>query len=172
MLFRLPGEAQKIDRLMEKFAERYLKCNPGSFKSADVAYVLSYSMILLNTDLHNPQVKQKMTKDAFLKNNRGINDGGDLPDEVLGATYDRILANEIRMRVRVAIGTVGEVTAKHLLQETVCCKICAEALLVLWMCWSSWSPAASTAGIRSLLVVSRLFELWDPVPSSELCFKL
>lgn len=26
--FRLPGEAQKIDRLMEKFAARYCECNP------------------------------------------------------------------------------------------------------------------------------------------------
>lgn len=26
--FRLPGEAQKIDRLMEKFASRFLDCNP------------------------------------------------------------------------------------------------------------------------------------------------
>ena len=26
--FRLPGEAQKIDRLMEKFAARYCQCNP------------------------------------------------------------------------------------------------------------------------------------------------
>ena len=54
--FRLPGEAQKIDRLMEKFAERYVKCNGSSFKSADVAYVLAYSVIMLNTDAHNPQV--------------------------------------------------------------------------------------------------------------------
>ena len=28
--FRLPGEAQKIDRLMEKFAERYHVCNAGA----------------------------------------------------------------------------------------------------------------------------------------------
>jgi brefeldin A-inhibited guanine nucleotide-exchange protein len=54
---RLPGEAQKIDRLMEKFAERYVKCNANSFKSADVAYVLAYSVIMLNTDAHNPQVR-------------------------------------------------------------------------------------------------------------------
>lgn len=47
---------------MEKFAERFVRCNPGSFKSADVAYVLAYSVIMLNTDLHNPQVKNKMTK--------------------------------------------------------------------------------------------------------------
>lgn len=25
--FRLPGEAQKIDRLMEKYAARYVECN-------------------------------------------------------------------------------------------------------------------------------------------------
>ena len=61
--FRLPGEAQKIDRLMEKFAERYVRCNPESvFSKADVAYVLAYSVVMLNTDAHNPQVKTKMTK--------------------------------------------------------------------------------------------------------------
>ena len=27
--FHLPGEAQKIDRIMELFAARYLDCNPG-----------------------------------------------------------------------------------------------------------------------------------------------
>lgn len=26
--FRLPGEAQKIDRIMESFAKRYCYCNP------------------------------------------------------------------------------------------------------------------------------------------------
>ncbi len=62
--FRLPGEAQKIDRLMEKFAERFVSCNPDAFKSADVAYVLAYSVILLNTDAHNAQVKNKMSKQA------------------------------------------------------------------------------------------------------------
>lgn len=58
--FRLPGEAQKIDRIMEKFAERYCKCNPKAFTSADTAYVLAYSVILLNTDAHNPMVKNKV----------------------------------------------------------------------------------------------------------------
>lgn len=62
--FRLPGEAQKIDRLMEKFAERFVHCNPDTFKSADVAYVLAYSVIMLNTDAHNPGVKNKMSKEV------------------------------------------------------------------------------------------------------------
>ena len=65
--FRLPGEAQKIDRIMEKFAERYTVCNPGTFPSADTAYVLAFSVIMLNTDAHNPMVKKKMTREAFIR---------------------------------------------------------------------------------------------------------
>ncbi|WIA22572.1 hypothetical protein OEZ86_009559 [Tetradesmus obliquus] len=96
--FRLPGEAQKIDRLMEKFAERFVSCNPGSFKSADVAYVLAYSVIMLNTDAHNPQVKKKMSAEDFLKNNRGINDGADLAPEFMRSLYERIVCNEIQIK--------------------------------------------------------------------------
>lgn len=58
--FRLPGEAQKIDRMMEKFASRYFEYNPTQrvFASADAAYVLAYSIILLTTDLHSAQVRE------------------------------------------------------------------------------------------------------------------
>ncbi|KAG9445348.1 hypothetical protein H6P81_016688 [Aristolochia fimbriata] len=96
--FRLPGEAQKIDRIMEKFAERYCKCNPKVFTSADTAYVLAYSVILLNTDSHNPMVKNKMKVEDFIKNNRGIDDGKDLPEEYLKSLYERISKNEIKMK--------------------------------------------------------------------------
>jgi brefeldin A-inhibited guanine nucleotide-exchange protein len=48
----LSGEAQQIDRMMEKFAEQYCKLNPTRFTSADTAYVLAYSVIMLNTDAH------------------------------------------------------------------------------------------------------------------------
>ncbi|KAK4774968.1 hypothetical protein SAY86_009903 [Trapa natans] len=95
--FRLPGEAQKIDRIMEKFAERYCKCNPNSFTSADTAYVLAYSVIMLNTDAHNSMVKDKMSKADFIRNNRGIDDGKDLAEEFLSTLYDQIVKNEIKM---------------------------------------------------------------------------
>ncbi|GJY92991.1 brefeldin A-inhibited guanine nucleotide-exchange protein 5 [Tanacetum coccineum] len=52
--FRLPGEAQKIDRIMENFADRYRAENPGLFKNADTAYAYAYAIIMLNTDAHNP----------------------------------------------------------------------------------------------------------------------
>ncbi|KAK5691286.1 guanine nucleotide exchange protein for ADP-robosylation factor, partial [Elasticomyces elasticus] len=94
--FRLPGEAQKIDRFMLKFAERYVTQNPNAFANADTAYVLSYSVILLNTDQHSSKMKgPRMTKEDFIKNNRGINDNQDLPPEYLGSIYDEISSNEI-----------------------------------------------------------------------------
>ena len=96
--FRLPGEAQKIDRMMEKFAEQYHRHNPGRFSSADTAYVLAYSVIMLNTDAHNPGVKVRMTKEDFFKNNRGIDDGKDIDSAFMGEIYDRITKNEIKMK--------------------------------------------------------------------------
>ncbi|KAI5368136.1 Putative Sec7 domain, mon2, dimerization and cyclophilin-binding domain, Sec7 domain superfamily [Septoria linicola] len=93
--FRLPGEAQKIDRLMLKFAERYLSGNPAAFANADTAYVLAYSVIMLNTDQHSAQVKKRMTVEDFIKNNRGINDNADLPNEYLQGIFDEIAHNEI-----------------------------------------------------------------------------
>jgi len=95
--FRLPGEAQKIDRFMLKFAERYISGNPNAFANADTAYVLAYSVIMLNTDQHSSKLKGKtrMTPDDFVKNNRGINDSADLPEEYLLAIYEEIRTNEI-----------------------------------------------------------------------------
>jgi brefeldin A-inhibited guanine nucleotide-exchange protein len=93
--FRLPGEAQKIDRFMLKFAERYITGNPKAFANADTAYVLAYSVIMLNTDQHSLNVKSRMTPEDFIKNNRGINDNADLPDDYLRGIFDEIRLNEI-----------------------------------------------------------------------------
>ena len=54
--FRLPGEAQKINRVMESFGARYHMQCPDLFKNPDVVYILAYSTIMLNTDQHNSQV--------------------------------------------------------------------------------------------------------------------
>lgn len=83
--FRLPGEAQKIDRMMECFAKRYCDCQGENniFTNSDTCYVLSFAIIMLNTSLHNPSVKEKPTIDQFIAMNRGINQGKDLPRELL-----------------------------------------------------------------------------------------
>ena len=55
--FRLPGEAQKINRIMESFGRHYYEQGQGVFANADAVYVLAYSVIILNTDQHNNQVR-------------------------------------------------------------------------------------------------------------------
>lgn len=99
--FRLPGEAQKIDRLMEKFAARYCETNPNNklFHSADVAYVLSYSIIILTTDLHSPQIKNRMTKEQYIRMNQPTDSKEKgLPEEFLSQIYDEIASSEIKVK--------------------------------------------------------------------------
>jgi len=88
--FTLPGEAQKIDRIMESFAIRYCECNNGIFINTDTCYIVSFAVIMLNTTLHNPCVKHKTTLDEFVKMNRGIDNGADLPTNLLQSLYESI----------------------------------------------------------------------------------
>lgn len=49
----------------------------------DTCYILSFAIIMLNTSLHNPNVKDKPSVERFISMNRGINEGGDLPEDLL-----------------------------------------------------------------------------------------
>lgn len=138
----MPGEAQKIDRIVEAFADAFFVANSknnhtsaeeapsaaeavkdGSggninssistgnsstssidinssnyvFASASTAHILSFSVIMLNTDAHSPNMraKERMSKEQFVRNNRGIDDGKDLPRPMLEAIYDDITKNEV-----------------------------------------------------------------------------
>ncbi|WOH07868.1 hypothetical protein DCAR_0727302 [Daucus carota subsp. sativus] len=96
--FRLPGEAQKIDRIMEKFAERYCADNPSLFKNADTAYVLAYAVIMLNSDAHNPMVWHKLSKTDFIQMNTSNDAEECAPTELLAEIYDSVVNEEIKMK--------------------------------------------------------------------------
>ncbi|KAG0364805.1 hypothetical protein BGZ54_007132 [Gamsiella multidivaricata] len=67
----LKGETQEVDRILEGFAQRFIDCNPQSvFGSKDVVHAITYSILLLNTDLHVVQQSSssKMSRSAFVKN--------------------------------------------------------------------------------------------------------
>ncbi|XP_047333224.1 ARF guanine-nucleotide exchange factor GNOM [Impatiens glandulifera] len=102
--FRLPGESQKIQRVLEAFSERYYEQSPLILANKDAALLLSYSLIMLNTDQHNVQVKKKMTEEDFIRNNRHINGGNDLPREFLIELYHSICRNEIRTTPEQGMG--------------------------------------------------------------------
>ncbi|PNY13876.1 pattern formation protein EMB30-like [Trifolium pratense] len=94
--FRLPGESQKIQRVLEAFSDRFYDYSSSDlFASKDTVLILCYSLIMLNTDQHNPQVKKKMTEEEFIRNNRAINQGQDLPREYLSELFQSISTNAI-----------------------------------------------------------------------------
>lgn len=57
--------------------------NALSALMTDTCYILSFAIIMLNTSLHNPNVKDKTSLERFISMNRGINNGEDLPNELL-----------------------------------------------------------------------------------------
>lgn len=118
--FRLPGEAQKIDRIMEKFAERYYLQNKETFASADMAFILAFSTIMLQTNLHNPAIKddKRMTKEQFVRQNKGISADGELPEEMLLEIYERIAAAPISMTQDVSRRIKKEEVAQFIVFQT------------------------------------------------------
>uniref|UniRef100_A0A4W3ID69 IQ motif and Sec7 domain ArfGEF 1 n=1 Tax=Callorhinchus milii TaxID=7868 RepID=A0A4W3ID69_CALMI len=98
---RVQGEAQKVERLIEAFSQRYCICNSGvvrQFQNPDTIFILAFAIILLNTDMYSPNVKpeRKMKLEDFVKNLRGVDDGEDIPREMLIGIYERIRKRELK----------------------------------------------------------------------------
>nr|CDS34195.1 golgi specific brefeldin a resistance guanine [Hymenolepis microstoma] len=98
--FRIPGEAPLIQHLMESFAEQWFKANDGPFFNSDAAFTLSYAILMLNTDQHNPNSRRQnipMTCADFKKNLKGMNGGGEFDPSLIEAIYESIRNREIVM---------------------------------------------------------------------------
>ncbi|KAI8504278.1 IQ motif and S7 domain-containing protein 1 [Branchiostoma belcheri] len=124
---RVQGEAQKVERLIEAFSQRYCICNPSvvhQFNHPDTIFILAFAIIMLNTDLHNPNIKRerKMKQENFVENLKGLSGvkgsletkspisppalsepvkpgvdaGGDIPREILVGIYERISKSELK----------------------------------------------------------------------------
>lgn len=67
--FRLPGEGQIIDRMMQAFANHYHSSNPSVLPNADIIHLMAYAIVLLNTSLHNKAVSKssRMSVDDFIR---------------------------------------------------------------------------------------------------------
>ncbi|KAL0483581.1 brefeldin A-inhibited guanine nucleotide-exchange protein [Acrasis kona] len=98
---RLPGEAQMIDRTLVSFASGYYGENQDDvFANADAVYVFAYAIIMLNVELHSPQLnfRSRMTVEQFINNNAGTNDGSDLSPEFQAEMYNNVKNCEIVMK--------------------------------------------------------------------------
>lgn len=105
--FRLPGEAQKIDRFVEVFVKAFWQDNQGTdccpFRHPDTVHLLAYAAILLNTDLHRANTdktkNKKMTKEQFLSNLKDTDQGHNIDKEYLSRIYENIKAQPIELAV-------------------------------------------------------------------------
>lgn len=145
---RLPGEAQKIERFVDCFAQRYVQCqqqqatnltssnivhaiqltnqnqhqlpptptqkqnqspkqsnqsNQSNYKnnltllSKDEIFILTFAIIMLNTDLHSPSLKptSRMSASQFVHNLRGVFKSQMISESDLIEIYERVKANQI-----------------------------------------------------------------------------
>ncbi|KAL1020560.1 hypothetical protein UPYG_G00001690 [Umbra pygmaea] len=131
---KVQGEAQKVERLIEAFSQRYCVCNPvliRQFQNPDTIFILAFAIILLNTDMYSPNVKpeRKMKMDDFIKNLRGVDNGQDIPRDLLVGIYQRIEKWELRTNddhvsqvqavERVVVGKKPVLSLPH--RRLVCC---------------------------------------------------
>ncbi|XP_042159529.1 IQ motif and SEC7 domain-containing protein 1-like [Oncorhynchus tshawytscha] len=131
---KVQGEAQKVERLIEAFSQRYCVSNPvliRQFRNPDTIFILAFAIILLNTDMYSPNVKpeRKMKLEDFIKNLRGVDNGQDIPRDLLIGIYHRIEKWELRTNddhvsqvqavERVLVGKKPVLSLSH--RRLVCC---------------------------------------------------
>ncbi|CAP39464.2 Protein CBR-GRP-1 [Caenorhabditis briggsae] len=106
--FRLPGESQKINRILEKFAEIYALQNP-SYGNADQAHTVAYSCIMVNTLLHNPNVKDKPTLEKYIEMNEQLLESGAITIEQLTEVYESVSITQFKIPDEVSPTGKGSV---------------------------------------------------------------
>ncbi|KAJ3050187.1 hypothetical protein HK097_008837 [Rhizophlyctis rosea] len=92
--FLLPNESQEIDRVLKSFANKYAADNPGLFPDPDEAHGLSFAIVLLNTDQHNPNSKRRMTAQQFINNARPVCPA--ISPEILEIIHENIRAEPLQ----------------------------------------------------------------------------
>jgi len=148
--FRLPGESALIERILTVFSEKYCaNSTPKGVADKDAVYILTYAIIMLNTDQHSPKVKSqnRMSHDQFAKNLRGVNGNGDFAPEYLQGIYDSIKTNEIILPDEHDNKQAFDYAWKELLLNTKSggeLVICETNLFDADMFGATWKPVIAT----------------------------
>ena len=94
--FTLTGEQCHIYNFICSFATKWYNDNKDQskdsfyFRSDEEVISFAYSIMLLNTDLHNPNITNHITLEGFLKNNVSSNLFKDVPNEYMVNIFNRI----------------------------------------------------------------------------------
>ena len=97
-----PGEAQQIEHINAEFSDQYVRQNPDVFSNPGNVEFMGYAIMMLNTDLHNPNIEEKrrMQLNQFIRNTRSPDTESDpaCSEEACTKIYRRIKANEIKLK--------------------------------------------------------------------------
>ncbi|OIR57575.1 MAG: Sec7 domain-containing protein [Amphiamblys sp. WSBS2006] len=85
----ISGESQQIDRVIMSFSNVYVAAQ-SEIETLDAVFPLGFSIMMLNTDLHNTNVKKKMSLPEYIKNLRGLNGEKDFSPTLLEKIYSAI----------------------------------------------------------------------------------
>jgi hypothetical protein len=120
------------------------------FRSLDACYVVVTSIVLLNVDMYNPNVKEarRMTIDQYVNNLRGQNAKENFPPEFLRGIYTAIRASEIR------------IAEEHMQSGTA--EIPQSSWQTLWTKQQAYTaPDSVTPSTTVTLKAGELFGLYD-----------
>jgi hypothetical protein len=97
-----PGESQQIERINKEFADRYVRQNPTVFHNPGNVEFMGFAIMMLNTDLHNPNIEEKrrMRVEQFIRNTRSPDTESDpaCSPEACTEIYHRIASEEIKLK--------------------------------------------------------------------------
>ncbi|KAG5518758.1 hypothetical protein PMAC_002729 [Pneumocystis sp. 'macacae'] len=157
--FRLPGESQQIERILEKFANKYYETNSIEIETADAAFVLAYSITMLNVDLHNTQVKKRMTIEEYTKNMRNLNNNKDFNPEYLKAIYEAIRTSEIIVPDEHNSQLGFEYTWRKLTELSVNdeFRICNTSIYDQYIFKATWKPIIGSLSYAFILTMNDIF---------------
>lgn len=93
--FTIPGESQIVDRIIDSFSKEFYAQNAEQkiFINSDAIYSFAYLLMMLQTNLHNPQVQEseRMTFKQFSNLSKNMNGpNSEFPEDFLHQVYDSI----------------------------------------------------------------------------------
>jgi brefeldin A-resistance guanine nucleotide exchange factor 1 len=148
--FRLPGESALIERIVNVFSTKYIEAaEPEQIANHDALFVLTYAIIMLNTDQYNPNVKPqaRMKFEDFARNLRGVNDGKNFDEEYLREIYEAIKSQEIVLPEEHDNKNAFEHAWKELLMKVSTTEnlvICETNIYDADMFAATWRPIVAT----------------------------
>lgn len=97
--FKLGGESFILYNIILEFSKKYYSDNINNtvFTSEDEVSAFAYSILMLNTDLHDPYVKEHMKIDEFITSNKRTGYFSNIKDDFFKSIYISIQKNPLKI---------------------------------------------------------------------------